>query len=254
MPKPKEPRSFWTWGYVSDEPSESERSEMAKRISQMFGEEVTPAKIPRVEDIALRPSRIKVPSRLCEWVSDSALERITHTHGGHALELLEAVRGKFEHPPDAVAHPRTEDELEATLEWCDSVGITVVPYGGGTTVVWGLGVPKESEAGVVVDLDELSEVLEIDPISRAARIQAGTLGPHIEDALRGQGYTLRHFPQSFPWSTLGGWIATRSGGHYATNHTHIDDFSWSPCACSLHVAGGSLGAFRGVAPARVLIG
>lgn len=224
MPKPKEPRSFWTWGYKSDEPSESERKEMAKRISSLFGEEVLPAKIPRVEDMALRPSRIEVPSRLREWVSDSALERITHTHGGHSLELLDAARGKFDHPPDAVAHPRSEDELEATLEWCDTSGITVVPYGGGTTVVWGLGVPKDSERGVVIDLDELSQVLEIDPVSRAARIQAGTLGPHIENALRPQGYTLRHFPQSFPWSTLGGWVATRSGGHYATNHTHIDDF------------------------------
>ncbi|NIM69369.1 MAG: FAD-binding protein, partial [Xanthomonadales bacterium] len=52
----------------------------------------------------------------------------------------------------------------------------------------------------------------------------GVLGPDLEDALRPMGLTLRHFPQSFPWSTVGGWVATRSGGHYATNHTHIDDF------------------------------
>jgi alkyldihydroxyacetonephosphate synthase len=67
-------------------------------------------------------------------------------------------------------------------------------------------------------------VLEIDPISRAARIQAGIYGPDLEDQLRPHGFTLRHFPQSFAHSTLGGWIATRSGGHYATNQTHIDDF------------------------------
>jgi alkyldihydroxyacetonephosphate synthase len=67
-------------------------------------------------------------------------------------------------------------------------------------------------------------VLEIDELSRAARIQAGVLGPHLEDQLRPHGFTLRHFPQSFRFSSLGGWIATRSGGHYATNHTHIDDF------------------------------
>ena len=73
-------------------------------------------------------------------------------------------------------------------------------------------------------MDGLDQVLEVDEVSRAARIQAGVFGPHLEDQLRPHGYTLRHFPQSFRFSTLGGWIATRSGGHYATNHTHIDEF------------------------------
>jgi alkyldihydroxyacetonephosphate synthase len=70
----------------------------------------------------------------------------------------------------------------------------------------------------------MDRILEVDHASRAARIQAGALGPAVEDQLRPHGLTLRHFPQSFEWSTVGGWIATRSGGHYATNHTHIDDF------------------------------
>jgi alkyldihydroxyacetonephosphate synthase len=73
-------------------------------------------------------------------------------------------------------------------------------------------------------MDQFDRVLELDATSRAARIQAGVYGPALEDQLRPHGFTLRHFPQSFTGSTLGGWIATRSGGHYATNHTHIDDF------------------------------
>jgi len=77
---------------------------------------------------------------------------------------------------------------------------------------------------MTIDLDELNAVLEIDEVSRAGRFQAGLLGPDLETALKPYGLTLRHFPQSFPWSTVGGWVATRSGGHYATNHTHIDDF------------------------------
>src|SRR5205807_7566518 len=63
-----------------------------------------------------------------------------------------------------------------------------------------------------------------DRTSRAARIQAGVLGPALEDQLRPHRLTLRHFPQSFEFSSLGGWIATRSGGHFATLYTHIDDF------------------------------
>jgi alkyldihydroxyacetonephosphate synthase len=76
---------------------------------------------------------------------------------------------------------------------------------------------------VSLDLTRLDRVLEVDSVSRAARIQGGALGPVLEEQLRPHGYTLRHFPQSFEFSTLGGWIATRSGGHFATVHTHIDD-------------------------------
>ena len=79
-------------------------------------------------------------------------------------------------------------------------------------------------AAVSLDLERLNRVLEVDPVSRAARIQAGALGPELEAQLKPHGLTLRHFPQSFEFSTLGGWIVTRSGGHYATQQTHIDDF------------------------------
>ena len=75
-----------------------------------------------------------------------------------------------------------------------------------------------------IDLTRLDRVLEVDRASRAARIQGGVLGPSLEDQLRPHDYTLRHYPQSFEFSTLGGWIATRSGGHFATLYTHIDDF------------------------------
>lgn len=217
-------RSFWTWGFESDEPSAAQRASFAQSFSKRIGRSVTPPPIPKVADIPLRPSRIKIPSKLAGWVSDDHFERLVHTYGGHPLELLAAMRGHFDHPPDAVAHPRTEDELEATLAWCADAGHVAIPYGGGTSVVWGVNVPAQCGSAVTIDLDGLNRVLEVDEVSRAARIQAGIFGPDLESHLRPLGYTLRHFPQSFPWSTLGGWIATRSGGHYATNHTHIDDF------------------------------
>jgi len=219
-----ERRSFWTWGYVSDEPSDGERRAAAERLASRVGEFVAPPKIPAIEDIVLPKPRLEVPSTLQGWVSDAAPERITHTYGGHSLELLEALRGEFDHPPDAVAHPRDDDELEATLAWCDREGFAAIPYGGGTSVVWGVNVPPEARAAVTIDLDNLNALLEVDEVSRAGRVQGGILGPDLEAALKPLGLTLRHFPQSFPWSTVGGWVATRSGGHYATNHTHIDDF------------------------------
>ncbi len=217
-------RSFWTWGFEADEPSDAQRRKFAQQWSARIGRLVEVPAIPSVAQIALRKARIAIPGALAAWVTDDKYERIVHTHGGHGLELLRALRGEFPNPPDAVAHPRTEAELEATLSWCDAHRYVAIPSGGRTSVVWGLSVPDACDGAVTIDLDCLNRVLEIDETSRAAHFEAGIYGPDLEAALRPRGYTLRHFPQSFPWSTLGGWIATRSGGHYATNHTHIDDF------------------------------
>ena len=224
VPPRTERRSFWTWGYVSDEPSDAEREAAAKRLADRLGEEVQPPPVPKIGDIALRQARLRVPTALQGCVFATNEERVTHTYGGHALELLRGLRGEFPNPPDAVAHPRDDAELEATLAWCDRNGFAAIPYGGGTSVVWGVNPPEHANAVVTIDLDRMNAVLEVDDVSRAARMQAGILGPDLEAALRPLGLTLRHFPQSFPWSTVGGWVATRSGGHYATNHTHIDDF------------------------------
>src|SRR4029453_12389940 len=114
----------------------------------------------------------------------------------------------------------------ALLAGCAGIGAAAIPYGGGSSVVGGVEAPARGlhPAVVSLDLTALDQVVEVDRTSRAARIQCGVLGPSLEDQLRPHGLTLRHFPQSFEFSTLGGWIATRSGGHYASLYTHIDDF------------------------------
>jgi alkyldihydroxyacetonephosphate synthase len=135
------------------------------------------------------------------------------------------MRGEIESPPDLVARPTSEDELEDTVGWCEEAGAAVIPYGGGTSVVGGVEprVGDEYAGAVSLDLGRLDRVLEVDATSGAARIQAGALGPALEQQLAEHGLTLRHFPQSFEYSSLGGWIATRAGGHFATKLTHIDD-------------------------------
>src|ERR671914_180472 len=103
----------------------------------------------------------------------------------------------------------------------------------------------------------MNRVLDVDPVSRAARIQAGATGPELEEQLKWHGMTLRHYPQSFELSTLGGWIATRAGGHYATLHTHIDDFVESIRAITPSGAWESRrlpGSGAGPSPDRMLIG
>ena len=135
-------RSFWTWGFERDEPSDADRRKFAASWSKRVARSVEPPPIPKLPDIELRAPRIKIPSELQAWVTADKHERVVHTHGGHSLELLQALRGDFASPPDAVAHPRTEAELEATLAWCDGNGYVVIPSGGRTSVVWGVNVPQ----------------------------------------------------------------------------------------------------------------
>ena len=217
-------RSLWGWGLAADEPTDEQRRRLAASLARRYGIEPRVEPPAAVGDADLRPPRLEVPAALAEACTTDPWERARHTYGMAYTDRLRAYRGRFDEPPDAVAYPADEAELEAVLDWCDTSGHVIVPFGGGSSVVWGVNPPAGAATVVTVDLTAMDRVLEIDHTSRAARIQAGALGPAVEDQLRPHGLTLRHFPQSFEWSTVGGWIATRSGGHYATNHTHIDDF------------------------------
>ncbi len=152
-------------------------------------------------------------------------DRALHAHGASYLDVVRAMRGDFPHLPDAVVRPDDEAGVLRALERADAENLTVTPYGGGTSVVGGVDpVPDPRHDGAMsLDLGRLDRVLEVDPVSRAARIQAGATGPRIEQQLAERGMTLRFYPQSFERSTLGGWIATRAAGHFATGPTHIDD-------------------------------
>jgi alkyldihydroxyacetonephosphate synthase len=218
-----ERRSFWAWGLESEEPTDAERAQRAEQLSKRYGVSITPAPVPKLADAQLRAPRLKVPDALAPFCSTETWERAFHSHGAHFTERTRAFALDFPNPTDVVAHPSTEAELAAVLDWCASTGAKAVPFGAGSSVVWGVE-PPQADAVVTIAMDRFDRVLEVDPVSRAARIQAGVYGPALEDQLRPHGFTLRHFPQSFRFSTLGGWIVTRSGGHYATNHTHIDDF------------------------------
>jgi alkyldihydroxyacetonephosphate synthase len=176
-----------------------------------------------LEEVELRDSRLKLPSGFGDLFSDGRFERVSHALGSAYRDVVRGFYGKFENPPDLVAFPEDESEIEAVLSWAEAEGAAVIPFGGGTSVCGGIEPRVGDRPSVSLDLRRLDRVLEVDAESLAARIQAGATGPGLEDQLREHGLTLRHFPQSFEYSTLGGWVATRAGGHFATLETHIDD-------------------------------
>jgi len=221
------PRKFWGWGREGEGPSEEQAAGVLRTLAGHFGgEDLELAPAPRIEDVTLPEPRLAPPEALAEICTREPLERAGHTYGKSFRDIVRGLRGDFAPAPDFVAYPRDEGEIAALLDWCGGAGAAAIPYGGGSSVCGGVEARVDDRfAGAVsIDLARLDRVLEIDRSSRAARIQGGIYGPALEDALRPEGLTLRHFPQSFEFSTLGGWIATRSGGHYTTLYTHIDDF------------------------------
>jgi alkyldihydroxyacetonephosphate synthase len=212
-------RSWWGWGDADQALSTSECEALAQRIRPLLALDGTLVPVPVIPD--LPAPRATPPAGLESLVSSDPVDRAGHTYGKAYRDVVRALRGDLSPAPDLVAYPRNEADVAAILDW--AADLFVVPYGGGTSVVGGIECRDRSRPVVSLDLSRLSGVVEVDDVSLAARIRAGTLGPSIEDRLRPHGLTLRHFPQSFEFSTLGGWIATRAGGHYATGYTHIDD-------------------------------
>jgi alkyldihydroxyacetonephosphate synthase len=251
----------WGWGYEDEQPSPSELRDAAAFLTGRLGfGSPDPEEPVQLSDVSLPAPRLAPPeSRLEEICGASDYERALHCYGRSYSDVVRAFRGRFDHPPDVVAHPRSEDEVEAILDWALSAGAAVIPFGGGTSVVGGVEAAGcESYSGVVtIDLKALDRVLEVDPVSLSARIQAGATGPGLEAQLGEHGLTLRHFPQSFQFSTLGGWVATRAGGHFATLYTHIDDLVESVRALTPIGVWESRrlpGSGAGVSPDRMLIG
>ena len=220
-------RKFWGWGYADELLSAEEEKNIDSRIAKTFQlDDIETLPIPKVEDIDLPKPRLVAPSTLAKVISEDKEERLNHTYGKSFPDAARSLLKDFSSPPDLVAFPNTEDELINVMDWCDESNIAVIPYGGGSSVCGGVETQVgDSYSGVIsLDLRNLNKIIEIDRESRSARIQAGILGPELESSLKKDNLTMRHYPQSFEFSTLGGWIATRSGGHYATLYTHIDDF------------------------------
>ncbi len=250
-------RKHWGWGFEDQQPPHEQVEAVAAGAREHLG--FPPARVERparLDDLELPPPRLEPPAALSDVCRTDTYERASHAYGKSYRDVVRAFRGRFDSPPDVVAHPSDEAELERVLAWCEEAGAAAIPFGGGTSVVGGVEPPPDRPT-VTLDLRAMDRVLEVDAVSRAALIQAGATGPGLEDQLREHGLTLRHFPQSFEYSTLGGWIATRAGGHYATLYTHIDDFVEAVRALTprgLWESRRLPGSGAGPSPDRLLIG
>jgi alkyldihydroxyacetonephosphate synthase len=216
------------WGQASQKnslPASAPQWEWIRKTLNVSRLPETPA-IP-LGEIELPPCRLAGPvlARLRSIAGDEQVrtddyERAFHARGKSYHDLLYLRAGLLDVAPDAVVYPRNADEVLAIVQLCAEEDVALVPYGGGSSVVGGVNALAKSPDGAVITLDTtlMARVLEIDEVSMTARIEAGIYGPALEQRLQREGVTLGHYPQSFLFSTLGGWIAARGAGQQSNRY------------------------------------
>lgn len=215
-------RSWWGWGWADQALDDDAARGLATLLADRFATPLAPLSAPADPATTTWPDpRVELPSSLAHLGSTAPEDRVRHGRGNSYREVVRAQHADVPNLPDLVVRPIDADDVERLLDWAGDAGVRVVPYGGGSSVVG--GVTPSPEPTISLDLERLDRVLHLDPVSQAAQVQAGALGPRLEEQLRPAGLTLRFYPQSFEFSTVGGWLATRAGGHFATGPTHIDD-------------------------------
>src|SRR3974377_399089 len=224
---PEKRRSFYGWGFEGDAISARELGWLELPWSEPLGvDNFDPVSMPAESEISLRAPRTALPATLKQFCTSDKYDRLLHCYGRSVHDLARMIlRRDFSNTPDGVAYPRNEDEIRAILDWCGANDLAAIPFGGGSSVVGGVNPPADARyrGTGTIDLKLFDRVLEIDGASQAARVQGGVLGPDLERQLKPSGLTLRFFLQAWEFSSLGGGIATRAAGHYATVYTQIDD-------------------------------
>ena len=148
--------------------------------------------------------------------------RLRHALGQSLPDWVALRGGRVPAFPDAVAFPESGADVHELLRFSSWAGAKVIPYGGGTSVVGHLTPPAGDLPVITVDMGRMSRLSRLDEVSGLATFGAGVAGPFLEAQLRAHGFTLGHYPQSFDYSTLGGWVATRSSGQQSAYYGRIE--------------------------------
>ena len=173
-----------------------------------------------IEELLAREPESKLPQHPLISVDDRL--RLDHAHGQSMPDWVRMRGGMLDCFPDGVARPTTREDVEALMQFATAENIVVIPYGGGTSVVGHLEVPAIEKPVLSLSFEHLNRMLDIDTGSLLATFEAGIRGPDLEAHLNKKGFTLGHYPQSFEYSTLGGWVATRSSGQQSRHYGRIE--------------------------------
>ena len=223
------PTKWWGWGDENKSFALADPERFWSFVERRLGGAGESPRLESLDKIGVRPSRLDagVAVALRRIAGENAFsvesgERAVHSLGKGYRDLVRIRRGEITRPTDAIIYPQTDAQIAEALDVAARAGVAVIPFGGGTSVVGGVE-PAGERPAVTLDLARMDRVLQIDAASGLATVEAGIFGPALEARLNVAGFTLGHFPQSFEYSTLGGWIATRSAGQNSTRYGKIED-------------------------------
>ena len=222
-------RHILKWGDKHEEGISHHMAEVIKEKFDLSDADFKGKHLPGTEPVKLeKPSMLK-PVQVDFFRSVSGAENIQTDDVSRARfscgkfygELLDLRLGLVPDPPDAVVAPRTHEEVKKIISFCSGEGIAVVPAGGLSSVT---GAVRAPGGGIALDLTKhLNKVLAVNKVNKTVTVQAGMYGPALEEKLNRQGYSCGHFPQSFEYSTVGGWISARGAGQASTGYGKIED-------------------------------
>ncbi|MBV8659092.1 MAG: FAD-binding oxidoreductase [Burkholderiales bacterium] len=178
-----------------------------------------------VTDATLAATLAQIPASRLPTHPDVSIDpeaRLRASFGQSCSDWLRLRHGEIDRVCDGVAYPETSNQVRELLAWANQQGAIVIPYGGGTSVVGHLTPPAGDRPVLCIHLSRLNKLMALDREAQLATFGAGVAGPDLEAQLRAQGYMLGHFPQSFEYATLGGWVVTRSSGQQSLRYGRIE--------------------------------
>lgn len=223
---------WWGWGDPKLSFPMGDKPLLWPWIRQKLGMSVERVTLPVGRDAVAVPApnlnhRFTQALREClkpEQLSTDETDRLNRSFGKSYPNLWHARQGFVPQAPDLIVWPAGHDDVVKIIELANAHNVCVVPFGGGTNIVGGVD-PRDDKDRMVVCLDmrRMNRLLALDPYSMTAVIEAGALGPKMEKDLQDKGFSLGHYPDSYEYSTLGGWVATRSAGMQSDEYGKIED-------------------------------
>ena len=192
----------------------------------------TKPKIQEVEKTHVTESRVNKPflEELRKSFEENRFtlehnERVLHSHGQHSTdEVYKVLYNKLEKFTDLVFYIESEEETKKLIDLAKKHNVCLIPYGGGTNVTNALRPPKEESRMVVsVDTRRMNKIETLDEENLMVVVQAGITGKALEDGLNKRGFTVGHEPDSYEFSTVGGWVSTNAAGMKKHKYGNIED-------------------------------
>ena len=181
--------------------------------------------------ISLTEAQLAAFKEICgeDFVRTDDYSRLSVAYGKTMYDLMRLRRKIAENVPDAVLYPESKEQIEKIVALCVKEKIPLYVYGGGSSVTRGVECVK---GGVSLDMRlRFNKAISFNEIDQTITVEAGMSGPDLEKTLNDavslfgakRAYTCGHFPQSFEYSAVGGWVVTRGAGQNSTYYGCISD-------------------------------